>query len=351
MIPEFIDRCKEILIENTVKLTGTDKRVTLAKMAKEVGRGGRTIVSKIFKTSRNTINKGFLELESGIPINDNFSARGRHLAEEKLPNLLEDLKSIIDPQSQTDPSFKSVRLFTRLTVKEIRKKLIQEKNYTEKELPTNQTLNTKVNQLGYTLKKVRKVKPMKKIEQTDVIFENLNRVHEAYGDKDNAVRISVDTKDRVKIGDFSRGGYNRALVKAADHDFSNEFVTPFGIYDVTKDAIDLSFTKSKVTADFMVDAIEKYWMESDYHLTKDTLILNADNGPENSSRRIQFLKRIVEFSARYNVKIILAYYPPYHSKYNPIERIWGRLEQHWNGDLLSNLDSEKFLSKKRCIEK
>ena len=66
------------------------------------------------------------------------------------------------------------------------------------------------------------------------------------------------------------------------------------------------------------------------------LILNADNGPENQSRRTQFIKRIVEFSAKYNITIHLAYYPSYHSKYNPIERVWGILEQHWNGDLLDS---------------
>ncbi|OPA74140.1 hypothetical protein BVG16_25680 [Paenibacillus selenitireducens] len=86
----------------------------------------------------------------------------------------------------------------------------------------------------------------------------------------------------------------------------------------------------------MVDAIEKFWIESGYDGTKDTLIIYADNGPENNSRRTQFMKRVIEFSARYSVKIIMAYYPPYHSKYNPIERVWGKLEQHWNGDLLSS---------------
>lgn len=88
----------------------------------------------------------------------------------------------------------------------------------------------------------------------------------------------------------------------------------------------------------MVDAIERYWVASDYHLTKNTLILNADNEPENSSRRTQFLKLIVEFSASYHVKIILVYCPSYRSMYNPIEQIWGRREQHWKGDLLRNED-------------
>jgi transposase len=76
-----------------------------------------------------------------------------------------------------------------------------------------------------------------------------------------------------------------------------------------------------------------------YYKNKDTIVINADNGPENSSRRTQFMKRMIEFSAWYNVKIILAYYPPYHSKYNPIERTWGVLEQHWNGSILNSVDT------------
>lgn len=105
------------------------------------------------------------------------------------------------------------------------------------------------------------------------------------------------------------------------------------------DKLKYVFTKTKITADFMVDAIENYWLESGYQYSKDTLILNADNGPENSSRRTQFMKRIIEFSAKYNVKVILAYYQPYRSKYNPIERAWGILEQHWNGSILDSIQS------------
>jgi len=72
-----------------------------------------------------------------------------------------------------------------------------------------------------------------------------------------------------------------------------------------------------------------------------------DNGPENNSRRSQFMKRMVEFSKRYSVNISLAYYPPYHSKYNPIERVWGRLENHWNGELLNSV--EKVLGLARTM--
>ena len=64
------------------------------------------------------------------------------------------------------------------------------------------------------------------------------------------------------------------------------------------------------------------------------MVINADNGPENSGVRSQWLKRLVEFSAQQEVKVQLAYYPPYHSKYNPIERVFGVLENYWNGDPL-----------------
>src|SRR5207244_3804835 len=73
------------------------------------------------------------------------------------------------------------------------------------------------------------------------------------------------------------------------------------------------------------------------HIT--TLLINLNNGPESQSRRTQFMHRLVEFAQRYHLTIRLAYYPPYHSKYNPIERCWGILEQHWNGALLDTLDA------------
>ena len=68
-------------------------------------------------------------------------------------------------------------------------------------------------------------------------------------------------------------------------------------------------------------------------------MINLDNGPENHSRRTQFLKRIVGFARKYGLVVQLAYYPPYHSKYNPIERCWGILEMHWNGSLLDSVEA------------
>ncbi|CAM3064545.1 ISAzo13 family transposase [Filibacter tadaridae] len=332
MIHTFLDKYKEVFIGSILKLKGSDKRIMLAKTAEAYSKGGQSVVANLFNVGRDTIRKGKNELQAGIACMDAFNARGRKKTEEVLPNLTEDIIDIVDSQSQTDPDFKTRRLFTRLTVPELRIQLIKQKGYQDEELPTNQTLNRILNDLGYHLKKVMKTKPLKRIDETDVIFLNVDEINCEYKGKSNVMHISIDTKDRVKIGNFSRGGKSRVCVKANDHDFGTDYLTPFGIVDVNTGHVELTFTETKVTPDFMVDCIEAYWLKKQDQ-SYDTLIINADNGPENSSRRMQYMKRIIQFAVTYNVTVILAYYPPYHSKYNPIERVWGCLEQHWNGSV------------------
>ena len=145
----------------------------------------------------------------------------------------------------------------------------------------------------------------------------------------------------MKIGEFSRGGKTRVKINAADHDFHPlESLTPQGILVPQDGDLYLIFTPSKATADFEVDVLEHWW-ESVRHRypAVQTLVLNLDNGPEHNSRRTQFIKRIVEFVDKYQIAVRLAYYPPYHSKYNPIERCWGILENHWNGSLLNSKEA------------
>lgn len=155
------------------------------------------------------------------------------------------------------------------------------------------------------------------------------------------LRLSLDAKATVKIGPFSRGGKTRVKTAGSDHDFTpSGTLTPYGIFLPQADELSLYFTTSKVTSDFIVDVLERWWQEHRQRFPAvTTLVLNQDNGPENQSRRTQFINRLVEFSQRYQVTIRLAYYPPYHSKYNPIERVWGILERHWNGAILDDINT------------
>jgi transposase len=155
------------------------------------------------------------------------------------------------------------------------------------------------------------------------------------------LRLSMDAKATVKVGPFARGGKSRVATQAADHDFeAKATVTPVGLFLPASDELFLSAVTSKVTSDCLVDRLVDWW-ETVKERFPDitTLLINLDNGPESQSRRTQFMQRLLEFAQRYHLTIRLAYYPPYHSKYNPIERCWGILEQHWNGALLDSLDA------------
>lgn len=155
------------------------------------------------------------------------------------------------------------------------------------------------------------------------------------------LRISMDAKATVKVGPFARGGKSRVFTKAADHDFQpTATVTPVGIFLPASDEVFFYGVTSKVTSDCLVDCMTNWWQTARERFSYiTTLVLNLDNGPENHSRRTQFMQRLLEFVQRYHISVRLAYYPPYHSKYNPVERCWGILEQHWNGALLDSIEA------------
>ena len=101
------------------------------------------------------------KLESGIRCEDYFTGRGRKPAEYHLPNLVDDIEIIVDSQSQIDPSFATNRLYTRISAAEVRRQLIEQKGYTDQELPSEETIRVKLNKLGFTLRSVSKTRPEK----------------------------------------------------------------------------------------------------------------------------------------------------------------------------------------------
>ena len=152
---------KTTYIETAKALKGSERRVFMARIVQSLGYCGQSLAEKEFGWCRNTIRKGKSELDSGIAIADNFAARGRKKAEEKLPDLLEDISEIVDGQSQTDPTFQTTRLYTRISARAVRQALIEEKGYSDKQLPTEETIRVKLNDLGYKLRAVQKSRPQK----------------------------------------------------------------------------------------------------------------------------------------------------------------------------------------------
>jgi hypothetical protein len=162
---ELVEEVKELLIETAKVLKGSARRLFMARTVRTLGEGGQRLAERELGWNRGTIRKGQHELEQGIICIDAYSLRGRKRSEEHLPNLLSDITAIVDGQSQADPQFRTSRLYTRLTATEVRRQLIAQKGYCEDELPTAETISTKLNELGYYPKKVAKSQPQKNCQK------------------------------------------------------------------------------------------------------------------------------------------------------------------------------------------
>lgn len=143
--------------------------------------------------------------------------------------------------------------------------------------------------------------------------------------------LSIDAKEKVQIGPYSRRGKSRVLVKACDHELTNRCVTPFGILDIKNNQTYFYNFTDKPTSMAIVDCIEDYIIQNPNYTI---IYILLDNGPDNSGVRTAFLKGLVDLSKKYQKEIELVYYPPYHSKFKPVERVWARLENNWNGSLI-----------------
>ncbi|MBV7330919.1 hypothetical protein KFU94_22285 [Chloroflexi bacterium TSY] len=162
------------------------------------------------------------ELEGGFCYVDQSHRRGRKKAEDHIPTLLADMVEIADQFSQTDPTFRPPQLYTRLTAAEMRTQLIEQKGYTDEELPGEEAIRLKLNELGYGSNRVKKSQPVKKIPETDAIFDRIHQINQEADADETVLRLSWDAKATILLDRFSREGISRVVVKALDHDFQDK---------------------------------------------------------------------------------------------------------------------------------
>jgi hypothetical protein len=341
-----VEEASSLWKETAEQLNGSARRMFMAKVVNLIGSGGQRAAEKVLGWNRCTIRKGQFELKTA-PIDEKRKGNsGRKSIGQKFPELDNDIRALLEPTGQADPTFRSTQIYTPMTARQVHKEMKKSARYARNTLPSRRSISTRMTVLGYRPQKVRKCLPLKKIPETDAIFEHVHRMNAEADTDPNCLRISLDTKARVAVGAFSRGGRNRCGVKALDHDFEpEEKLAPFGMLLPETGESYLWFTKSKVTADFMVDRLEEIWPELARKHGVNKLVINADNGPECSGRRTQWLKRLTDFSEREKVEVRLVYYPPYHSKYNPVERLWGVLENHWRGELIDSVQKALGLAR------
>jgi hypothetical protein len=204
---DSVERYDALIRSGARRLTGYQRRLFQAEVATELCGGNARHAERRFGWGRHTVATGLNELRHGIRCRENFAARGRQRSEQKNPHLAADIRAIVEPHTHADPELKSSRRYTNLSAAEVRAALIA-KGYSSEELPSERTLRDILNRMNYRLKRIQKGKPLKKTKETDAIFANVKEVRKQVRDDPETLEISMDTKAKVGLGDYVRGGKN-----------------------------------------------------------------------------------------------------------------------------------------------
>src|SRR5262245_13735845 len=189
------------------RLTGFRRRAFIAEVARELCDGRPRMAERRFGWGRDTVAKGLHEARRGMRCLEDFAARGRRRSEDKDPQLAADIRAIVEPRAYADPELKSARRYTNLSAAEVRDALIA-KGYSPERLPSERTMRDILNRMNYRLKRIQKGKPLKKTEETDAIFANVAAVRREARADPETLEIAMDTKAKVGLGDYARGGKN-----------------------------------------------------------------------------------------------------------------------------------------------
>jgi hypothetical protein len=184
---------------------------------------------------------------------------------------------------------------------------------------------------GYVTRKAQKSKTMGRHPDRNQQFENIARLKQEYLGADNPV-VSIDTKKKELIGDFYRAGHllTQGVIETFDHDFpsfAEGVVIPHGLYDLKHNDGHVNLGTSHDTGEFACDSIERWWESKGRAIypRASSILLLCDGGGSNSATQYLFKEDLQRLVDRLGIEIRVAHYPPYCSKYNPIEH---RLSPH-----------------------
>ena len=199
----------ELLTAAARALKGRDRRVFQGRVCSVLCGGSPRRAEARFGWGRGNVGDGLLEFASSDddPVDKTKRPRGRLPVEQQRPQLATDIRLIVEPHTHSDPELKTERQYTNLSAAEVREAL-QKKGYDESQLPRERTIRDILNRMNYRLKRIQKGKPLKKTKDTDAIFENVQAARDKYADDPDTLEISVDTKAKVSLGEYSQGGKN-----------------------------------------------------------------------------------------------------------------------------------------------
>ena len=327
-------------------------RQFVAIIAERNGWHGVKLVCSVFGISRNTVYRGLRELHfkehlDGGRIRKKGGGRKNTLSVH--PEYVTIFREIVEFDIAGLPQDANTK-WLRLTPSQIRL-IFSEQYHVEVSLYTVRQI---VKAEGYTRRKPVKTLPMADCKLRDEQFKKIEQLR-AYCEQNGIPIFSVDTKKKELLGPFRRdsgSAYTTEAVKVNDHDystFSNGKMVPYGIYDVKRNTGYMTFGVSHDTAEFACDCFVEQWEKNLRHIypsAKSILIL-CDGGGSNSARSWQFKWCLIQTAKKLGVDIRIAHYPPYCSKWNPIEhRLFSQISRVWSGAVFNTVEEASEMASK-----
>lgn len=345
-------------IEQTMKayydtLTEKDQRRYAGVEAIKFGRGGVAYIIRVLGCSRKTVVKGIKEVKRLSPGSQRKkrvrkAGGGRKRYDETHPGIDEKFLEVLKYDTAGDPMDERVR-WTNLRPWEIAQRLAA-----RYEIEVSRTVIKKLlNKHNYRRRKALKKQTMKNVPNRNEQFENIASKIAQYQAKGNPI-MSMDTKKKEHLGNFYRDGhlYTLEQLLTFDHDFTSfaqGVIIPHGLYDLKQNIGYINLGTSKETSQFACDCLRNWWYnrgQYDYPHATSILIL-CDGGGSNSSRHYIFKQDLQLLVDELGIEIRIAHYPPYTSKYNPIEhRLFPHLTRACQGVIFTSIELVKELIEK-----
>lgn len=317
-------------------LNERSRRMWAATEAKSLGRGGISVVSEATGMDPKTVRKGLLELDEKprTPIDRiRVKGGGRKKLTERHKNLLDDLESLVEPDSRGDPE-SPLRWTSKSTYKLAEQ--LKRKDYSV----CQRTVCSLLTDLDYSLQANKKMKEGTSHTDRDAQFQYIYQRVKYFQSRNNPV-ISVDTKKKENIGEFKNAGreYHKkgTPIEVNVHDFANKDlgkVSPYGVYDLSKNKGWVSVGISADTAEFAVHSIRCWWhlMGKEVYPHARELLITADCGGSNGHRVRLWKVQLQKLATELEMEISVCHFPPGTSKWNKIEhKLFSYISKNWRG--------------------
>lgn len=328
-------------------LNEKDRRRYAAVEALKLGYGSIAYISDILGCSRTTIYQGLADLE--LPDEELYSPRirvvggGRKPIEQSVPGLNESFLAVLEEHTAGDPQNETI-LWTNLTHSEIVENLGRDHDIHV----STKTVRKLLKKNDFKKRKAQKRHTLKSVDGRNEQFENISRLKDEFMPSKNPI-ISMDTKKKEQIGNMFREGTLQTTgeVQTMDHDFPNYaegVVIPHTLYDMKQNKAFTNLGTSHDTSEFVTDCIELWWIENGEHdyPDADEILILCDGGGSNSSRHYIFKADLQNLANRLGIRIRVAHYPPYCSKYNPVEhRVFPHMSRASQGVIFTSVDIAK----------